>query len=90
MPRSEVIRVIDQRERNDIPQPVRARNLSTDDSRAAWQIVNIWQASPPFRRLMMRSEITSPICHLAGAQELRIWRDQIQYKPPEIGGQTKV
>ena len=86
--RSEVMRVIDQRERNDIPQPVHARNLSTDDSRPVWQIVNIWQASPPFRRLMMRPEITSSISQLTGAQELRIWHDQIQYKPPEIGGQT--
>ena len=43
--RAEVMRVIDERERNDIPQPVHVRNMSRDDSKAVWQIVNIWEAS---------------------------------------------
>lgn len=86
--RAEVMRVIDQRERTDVTQPVLLRNLSKDDSKPVWQIVNIWQASPAFKRLMMRPEITTSISQLTGATELRIWHDQIQYKPPEIGGQT--
>lgn len=86
--RADVMRVIEERERTDIPQPVLVRNLSSNDSKPVWQIVNIWQASPAFQRLMMRPEITSSISQLTGATELRIWHDQIQYKPPEIGGQT--
>ncbi len=86
--RDEVMRVIDDRARTDIPQPVFVRNLTKDDSKPVWQIVNIWQASPAFKRLMMRPEITSSIAQLTGATDLRIWHDQIQYKPPEIGGQT--
>lgn len=86
--RAEVMRVIAERERTDIPQPVLVRNLSSDDAAPVWQIVNIWEASRPFKRLMMRQEITQAIAQLTGATELRIWHDQIQYKPPEIGGQT--
>lgn len=84
--RADVMRVIDERERTDISQPVLVRNLSKDDTKPVWQIVNIWQASPAFQRLMMRPEITSSIAQLTGAHELRIWHDQIQYKPPAIGG----
>ena len=86
--RDEVMRVIDERERSDIPQPVHVRNMSRDDSRAVWQIVNIWEASEPFRQLISRADITTAITQLTGASELRIWHDQIQYKPPQYGGTT--
>lgn len=86
--RAEVMRVIDDRERADIPQPVHVRDMSRDESRAVWQIVNIWQASEPFRRLISHEEITRGIAQLTGASELRIWHDQIQYKPPQTGGTT--
>ena len=84
--RAEVMRVIDEREKEDIPQPVRVANLSPDEESPVWQIVNIWQASPPFKALMSRPEITAGIAQLTDATELRIWHDQIQYKPPEKGG----
>lgn len=86
--RAEVMRVIDERERTDIPQPVLLRNLGDDDSKPVWQIVNIWEASKPFRRLVSRPEITTAIAQLTDATELRIWHDQIQYKPPQVGGTT--
>lgn len=86
--RAEVMRVIEQRARQDVPQPVLCRNLSGDDSAPVWQIVNIWEASPPFRQLVSHPQITRAIAQLTGAPELRIWHDQIQYKPPEIGGTT--
>jgi ectoine hydroxylase-related dioxygenase (phytanoyl-CoA dioxygenase family) len=77
--------VIDDRERDDIPQPVLARNL-VEDEHPVWQIVNIWQASPPFKQLMSHPKITKGIAQLTGATELRIWHDQIQYKPATTGG----
>ena len=86
--RAEVMRVIDERERDDIPQPVHVRNMSRDESKAVWQIVNIWEASGPFRELISRKDITTGIAQLTGATELRIWHDQIQYKPPQTGGTT--
>ncbi len=84
--RAEIMRVIEERDRTDIPQPVLVRNLSRDKNSPVWQIVNIWQASEPFRRLIYHPQITRAVAQLTGARELRIWHDQIQYKPPQIGG----
>ena len=86
--RAEVMRAIDERERTDIPQPISLRNMSRDESRSVWQIVNIWEASEPFRQLVGRQDVTTAIAQLTGATELRIWHDQIQYKPPQTGGTT--
>ena len=84
--REEVMRVIEQRERSDIRQPVLVRNLSRDENAPVWQIVNIWQASEPFERLIHHPKIAHALAQLTGATELRIWHDQIQYKPAAIGG----
>ena len=84
--RSEIMRVIDQRDQEGIVQPILVRNLAGNDDAPVWQIVNIWQASDPFQRLIAHPQITRGIAQLTGASELRIWHDQIQYKPPQIGG----
>jgi phytanoyl-CoA hydroxylase len=84
--RAETMRVIEERERTDIPQPVLVRNLARNDDAPVWQIVNIWMASEPFHRLMSHPDITTGLAQLTDAKELRIWHDQIQYKPPQIGG----
>ncbi|MGW5365589.1 phytanoyl-CoA dioxygenase family protein [Actinopolymorpha pittospori] len=83
--RAEMERVIAERERAEQPQPVLLSNLGTDE-RPIWQIVNIWQASKPFARLTGNQRITEELAQLMGAKELRIWHDQIQYKPAEQGG----
>ncbi|MCB0013566.1 MAG: hypothetical protein KDE34_16750, partial [Anaerolineales bacterium] len=76
--RAEVMRVIAERDRPDVTQPILCRNLTGDDDAPVWQIVNIWQASPPFREVMAHPAITKGISQLTGARELRIWHDQIQ------------
>ena len=81
----ELARVIKDQDES-VPQPVRIVNLSRDEMFPVWQIVNIWQASEPFRRLVHNQKIVEEIAQLAGADELRIWHDQIQYKPAEVGG----
>ncbi|SFH25224.1 Phytanoyl-CoA dioxygenase (PhyH) [Actinopolymorpha cephalotaxi] len=83
--RAEMERVIDQRDRTDVPKPVQLANLGTDE-RPIWQIVNIWQASSAFDRLIHNPKITEELAQLSGAGELRVWHDQIQYKPAEQGG----
>ena len=83
---SEITRVISDRDKQDVPQPVLARNLSGDDKALVWQIVNIWEASSPFRELISHPRIVAEIAQLTQASELRIWHDQIQYKPAHIGG----
>ena len=84
--RAEIDRVIQDHEKPGVPQPVLLRNLAGDDSAPVWQIVNIWQASVPFRKLVKHTKIAEGIAQLTRAAELRIWHDQIQYKPAEKGG----
>lgn len=84
--RAEMERVIAERDRADIAQPVRIVNLSGDDAHPVWQIVNISRASKPFAELVHHPTITADIAALTEASELRLWHDQIQYKPAELGG----
>jgi hypothetical protein len=84
--RGEIERVIRQRNRKGIPQPVLCHNFTGDAKAPVWQIVNIWEASPPFARLIHHPVIAEEIAQLTGASTLRIWHDQIQYKPASRGG----
>ncbi len=52
------------------------------------QIVNIWEADDLFRRHLYQPEITAMIAQLMGDDTVRVWHDQVQYKPPTIGGPT--
>ena len=83
---SELDRVIDQREDGNVPQPVLLRNLSPDPEQPIWQIVNIWEASEPYRKLIQESMLVEAMLQLTGAETLRVWHDQVQYKPAEKGG----
>ncbi len=84
--RDEVMRTIEQRDDAGVPQPVSCRNLSPKETEPIWQIVDIWISSPPFHRLLSHPRITEGLAQLTGATELRVWHDQIQYKPPQKGG----
>jgi ectoine hydroxylase-related dioxygenase (phytanoyl-CoA dioxygenase family) len=83
--RSELQRVICDKDRPDCPQPVSIGNLSSEE-RPVWQVVNIWEASSPFRSLISNPIIVDEMAQLTAAKTLRIWHDQIQYKPAETGG----
>ncbi len=78
--------MIEQRERKDIPQPVLCHNFTYNDNAPVWQIVNIWEASPAFAKLIKHPVIGEEMAQLTGAKTLRIWHDQIQYKPAATGG----
>ncbi len=84
--RAETLRVIDDRNNPQVKQPVLLRNLTNDENRPIWQIVNIYEASPAFRKLITNPLIAEMAAQLTGARELRIWHDQIQYKPQAHGG----
>jgi phytanoyl-CoA hydroxylase len=84
--RSEIDRIIQNQHDKNSVQPVLLRNLSGNDNAPVWQIVNIWEASKPFATLMARAFITEGLAQLTKATTLRIWHDQIQYKPAQIGG----
>lgn len=82
----EVTRVVDERDRDDVPQPVLCRNLGKSDDDFIWQIVDIWKASEPFARLLRLPKLVEAIHDLLGGAEIRVWHDQIQFKPASKGG----
>jgi phytanoyl-CoA hydroxylase len=81
----EIARVIRQGDQGG-RQPVRLTNLTRDDAHPVWQIVNIWEASDPFQALIRHPQLGEEIAQLAGARQVRLWHDQIQYKPAAQGG----
>lgn len=84
--RGEIERVIRDSGKPGVPQPVICRNMSGDANAQVWQIVNIWEASDAFRRLLNHPVLAEELAQLADAEELRVWHDQVQYKPAAKGG----
>ncbi len=83
--RNELQRVIDRKDDASVAQPVLLRNFGKEDT-PVWQIVDIWMASEPFRELLFNPTLVEEAVQLSGAQQLRVWHDQIQYKPHTTGG----
>src|SRR6185295_10122771 len=84
--RSELERVMLETTRPEIPQPVSISNLTAASGTPVWQIVNIWEASQPFRRLIAHPTIVEEVAQITRAKELCLWHDQIQFKPASFGG----
>lgn len=82
----ETLRVIADRDDASKEQPVLCHNMTGDPDRAVWQIVDIFRASPAFARLVSNPTIAEEIHQLSGGEEIRLWHDQIQYKPAAVGG----
>ena len=73
-------------------QPVAMRDMNAGKGvgkNPVWQIVNIWEASPAFERLLYHPFIVKAISQLTAQANLMIWHDQIQYKPAANGGATR-
>ncbi|HEY8665507.1 MAG TPA: phytanoyl-CoA dioxygenase family protein [Tepidisphaeraceae bacterium] len=83
--RNELTRVIDTEPVGE-NGPFRIVNLHSDQKTPVWQILNIWLKSEPFKQLLFNQVITEEIAQLTGGREVRLWHDQIQYKPAGIGG----
>lgn len=82
----EMERVIQDRGNRAVPQPLQIANLTGRAEEPVWQIVNIWQASEAFRELLFRRVFGEEVAQLLDAEEVRLWHDQIQYKPAGVGG----
>ncbi len=82
----ETLRVIADRDDASKPQPVLCHNMNGDPEGAVWQIVDIFRASPAFRGLVENPTIGEEIAQLTGGRTIRLWHDQIQYKPAAVGG----
>lgn len=68
--------------------PELLRNMTGDAENVVIQIVNIWESDALFRRHIEHSAICGMAAQLTGSPVLRVWHDQIQYKPPRCGGPT--
>ena len=73
-------------ERDGATKPVMISKWGESSESIIWQIVNIWEASPAFERLLYTRPVAEALQQLTGADELQVWHDQIQYKPPRHGG----
>ena len=82
----EMQRVISGEGRKELPQSVRITNLASSAQTPMWQIINIWQASEPFHQLMFNPKVIEEVAQLTDARQLRVWHDQILYKPSATGG----
>jgi len=86
--RSELSRVISQQAESQVAQPLSIRNRTGDDEHPVWQVINIWEASPAYRALLNIPGLGATIQALISGREIRLWHDQIQFKPEAIGGAT--
>lgn len=64
------------------------RNLLGNSERVVVQIVNIWEADDLFRRHVYNPRVCAMVAELMGTDTVRVWHDQVQYKPPKSGGPT--
>ncbi len=85
--REELARVVRDKD-SKTPQPFRIVNLTGNPDAPVWQIVNIWEASEPYRRLVFNTQLVEEVAQLSGTNQIRIWHDQIQFKPAVSGGVT--
>lgn len=63
-----------------------AMEISQDET--VIQVVNIWMASERFLAHAAHPQICQEVAQLTASATLRVWHDQVQYKPPIIGGPT--
>ncbi len=65
------------------------RNMLEEKSkRVVHQIVNTWEADELFRNHLYNEILCNCMAQLMETDVVRVWHDQIQYKPARIGGPT--
>lgn len=65
------------------------RNLLGDGSPSVViQVVNIWEADDLFYEHLFNPAVCAMIAQLTRCDTVRVWHDQVQYKPPKVGGPT--
>lgn len=69
--------------------PESNRNLLGEGStRVVHQLVNVWEADYMFLAHIYQPLICKMISQLMDHPVVRVWHDQVQYKPPRVGGPT--
>jgi ectoine hydroxylase-related dioxygenase (phytanoyl-CoA dioxygenase family) len=70
------------------PEALRNISAGSGEGNVVTQIVNIWEAEPAFHRHLYNDRIVPLVARLIGTDTVRVWHDQVQVKPPKIGGPT--
>jgi ectoine hydroxylase-related dioxygenase (phytanoyl-CoA dioxygenase family) len=84
--RERMFTVIEGRSEN---QAEAVRNFFGDrKDKVVIQIVNIWEADDLFRQHLYNPLVCKMVTELIGTDTLRVWHDQVQYKPAQCGGPT--
>lgn len=76
------------RDREHLPadrRPLLLHNMKSAEN-PIWQIVDTFLASDPFRDLVFNPQLTELSADLLETDVLRVWHDQVQYKPASGGG----
>lgn len=81
-------RLFDVAEGRSKSDPELKRNLLGGSERVVIQIVNIWEADDLFYEHLFNPAVCAAVADAIGTDTLRVWHDQVQYKPPTIGGAT--
>lgn len=68
--------------------PERISNMLGQSERVVVQVVNTWEADDLFRAHLYNPAICEMVAQLMGTDVVRVWHDQVQYKPPRVGGPT--
>lgn len=69
-------------------KPESVRNLYGDEEKIVIQIVNAWEADDRFFHYLFHPALTEAVASLMATDTVRVWHDQVQYKPPRKGGPT--
>ncbi len=83
--RGAVFRILDGRSDR---APELMRNLSGDEENVVIQVVNAWEAEPEVFAYLFHPGLARAAATLMGTDAVRVWHDQVQYKPPRKGGPT--
>jgi ectoine hydroxylase-related dioxygenase (phytanoyl-CoA dioxygenase family) len=81
-------RLMDVIEGRSTKKPEALRNMLGGNEQVVIQVVNIWEADDLFREHIYNPDVCAMVSQLVGHPVLRVWHDQIQYKPPRVGGPT--
>jgi phytanoyl-CoA hydroxylase len=69
-------------------QPEAVRNMLGRQDNVVIQIVNIWEADDLFYEHLFNTTMCEMVADAIGTDTLRVWHDQVQYKPSKVGGPT--
>jgi ectoine hydroxylase-related dioxygenase (phytanoyl-CoA dioxygenase family) len=66
--------------------PVLTRDSTGVEGEQLYHLVNLWEVSERVRQFVAHPTLVTAAAALTGSPDLQVWSDQVQYKPPHLGG----